>query len=83
MWRCARCGTRNQRTADHCGSCGMPNPFGDGGSTRTMDIPADAARRSRPEPEPEPRPGLPWLTIALAVLGIVLLLLFAVAALSS
>jgi uncharacterized membrane protein YvbJ len=78
MWRCPRCGARNTRDADHCGSCGMPNPFGDGGSTKTIDIPPESTR----PPEPEPSPRLPWIAIALAVLGLLAIVVVAIAILA-
>lgn len=79
MWRCPRCGARNNRAADHCGSCGMPNPFGDGGTTKTIDIPPEST--GPPEPEPSGG-GLPWLTIALAVLGLLAIIAVAIAILT-
>ena len=78
MWRCPRCGSRNSRAAEHCGTCGMPNPFGDGGSTKTIDIPPESGRK----PEPEPSRSLPWLTIGLAVLGLLAIIVLAVAVLA-
>jgi hypothetical protein len=56
----------------------MPNPFGDGGSTETIDIPPESARRS----EPEPSPGLPWVTIAIAVIGVLTIVVLAIAILA-
>ena len=76
MWRCARCGARSSREASHCGRCGMPSPFEDGGETRTIDIPEIA-----PEP-PRQQTSLPWIVIGVAVVLLLALLLIAVAALS-
>lgn len=78
MWRCPRCGTRNTRAVDHCGNCGMPNPFGDGGSTKTIDIPPESTGPS----DPEPSPGLPWVTIAIAVIGVLTIVALAIAILA-
>lgn len=76
MWRCARCGARNSRQVAHCGQCGMPSPFEDGGQTETIDI---------PEIEPEPprrQSSLPWVVIGVAALLLLALLVIAIAALS-
>ena len=78
MWRCPRCGTRNNRVVDHCGNCGMPNPFGDGGSTKTIDIPPESTR----PPEPEAATPLPWVTITIAVIGLLLIIVLAFAILT-
>lgn len=76
MWRCARCGARNSRQAAHCGQCGMPSPFEDGGRTRTIDIPEI-------EPElPRRRSSLPWIIIGVVTLILLALLVVAVVALS-
>ena len=76
MWRCARCGARNSRQVAHCGQCGMPSPFEDGGQTKTIDIPEI-------EPEPEGRPSsLPWVVIGAVTLLLLALLVIAVVALS-
>lgn len=76
MWRCARCGARNSRRVAHCGQCGMPSPFEDGGQTKTIDIPEI-------EPEPERRQSsLPWLVIGAMTLLLLALLAIAVIALS-
>lgn len=73
MWRCARCGTRNNRAVHHCGNCGMPNPFGDGGSTSTVDIPPEAVR----QPEREPSTGLPWVIVSIAVVALLAIVVLA------
>ncbi len=78
MWRCPRCGARNTRAVDHCGDCGMPNPFGDGGSTKTIDIPPESTRPR----EPEPSTGLPWLTIGVAVVVLLAIFVLAIAILA-
>lgn len=77
MWRCARCGARNSREAGHCGQCGMPSPFGDGGQTKTMDIPA-----IEPEPERRSTSSLPWFLVGAVTLLLLALLVIAVVAMS-
>ena len=77
MWRCARCGVRNSRQVAHCGQCGMPNPFGDGGQTNTIDIP-EIGR----EPPRRRSSSLPWMIIGVVTLFLLALLVVAVAALS-
>lgn len=76
MWRCARCGARNNRDVDHCGQCGMPSPFGDGGHTKTIDIPdvepERPARRSSPS----------GVAILVGVVAVVVILLVVVVAVS-
>ena len=77
MWRCARCGARNSRQVTHCGQCGMPSPFEDGGQTKTIDIP-------EVEPEPERRrlpSSLPWVVIGVVTAILLVLLVLAVVAL--
>lgn len=76
MWRCPRCGARNDRAAAHCGQCGMPSPFEDGGTTKTIDVPD-----VRPEP---PRRGasLSWVVVVALALVLLALLLIAVVALA-
>lgn len=76
MWRCARCGARNSRQVAHCGQCGMPSPFEDGGQTETIDIP-----EIEPEP-PRQQSSLPWVVIGVAALLLLALLVIAIAALS-
>lgn len=51
----------------------MPNPFEDGGTTRTMDIPPiESARESRA------RSTLPWAAIAVAAVVLLGILVLAV-----
>lgn len=70
MWRCARCGARNSREDEHCTQCGMPNPFGDGGQTKTMDLPP-----VRVVEDPPPEPPRPWLPILIGV-GVIVVVAF-------
>jgi uncharacterized membrane protein YvbJ len=77
MWRCARCGARNSRQAAHCGQCGMPSPFADGGRTRTIDIP-----EIEPEPPRRQSSSLPWIVVGVVTLILLALLVVAVVALS-
>lgn len=78
MWRCARCGARNSRQAAHCGRCGMPSPFEDGGQTKTIDIP-----EIEPEPERQQQSSsLAWMVIGAVTLILLALLVVAVVALS-
>lgn len=78
MWRCARCGTRNHHAVDHCSNCGMPNPFSDGGPTRTVDIPPESIR----EPEPEKSTAPPWVTISIVGLGLLVISVLVIAILT-
>lgn len=78
MWRCPRCGGRNDRTAAHCGQCGMPNPFEDGGTTRPIDIPGGA-----PDRPSRVRTTLPWAVIAGATVVLLAILVLAVVALTA
>lgn len=78
MWRCPRCGARNDRAVAHCGQCGMPNPFEDGGSTKTIDVP-----EVRTEPPRRRGTSLSWVVVAVLVLALVAVLLIAVVALAS
>lgn len=77
MWRCPRCSARNDRVESHCGQCGMPSPFEDGGHTRTIDVP-----EIRTEP-PRRRVSLSWVVVAAIALVLFALLLIAVVALAS
>lgn len=76
MWRCARCGARNSRQVAHCGQCGMPSPFEDGGQTQTIDIP-----EVEPEPVRQPSTSLPWVIIGVVTVVLVGLLAVAIVAL--
>lgn len=77
MWKCARCGARNDRQAVHCARCGMASPFADDDRTRTIDIPAL-------EPEVPERPAAPvsWIVVAAAVVGVLALLVVALVAIT-
>ena len=77
MWRCARCGARNAREVSHCGECGMPNPFADGGRTQTMDLPP-----VRADDDPQPERSRPWTIVAIVVAVVLLIGLCAVVLLS-
>jgi uncharacterized membrane protein YvbJ len=79
MWRCARCGARNSREAGHCGQCGMPSPFDDGGHTKTIDVPPITTEPSREEPSSP----LPWVIIGVVTVLLLVLLVVAVVALAS
>lgn len=76
MWRCARCAARNSRAAAHCGRCGMPSPFEEGGHTQTIDVP-----EIEPEPPSRPSSSLPWVIIGVATLVVLVLLAVAIVAL--
>lgn len=76
MWSCPRCGQRNDRAVSHCRQCGMPTPFEDGGTTKTIDVPP--AADDRPS---RARATLPWAAIAIAAAALLAILLFAVVAL--
>lgn len=77
MWRCARCGARNDRQAAHCARCGMASPFADDDRTRPIDVPA-------PEPEQPDRhaSSVSWIVVAVAVVGLLALLVVALIALA-
>lgn len=77
MWSCPRCGARNGRDAEHCARCGMPTPLGDGGTTKTMDVPPIDAE----PPVRERRASLPWVAIVVAVVFLLAIALLAVAVL--
>ncbi|CAN5919671.1 hypothetical protein BH23ACT10_BH23ACT10_35400 [soil metagenome] len=78
MWSCPRCGGRNDRAVTHCGKCGMPNPFGDGGSTRNIDIPP-----VEPDRPSRARATLPWAAIAVAAVALLTILVLAVVMLTA
>lgn len=77
MWRCARCGARNERTSAHCTRCGMASPFAEDDRTMTIDIPSTA-----PEPPPRRSTPLPWLIVAAAVVLLLAIVLIALVGLS-
>lgn len=72
MWSCPRCGRRNDRAVTHCGKCGMPSPFEDGGTTMTMDVPP-----IEPDRPSRARATLPWAVIAVVAVVLLGILVFA------
>ncbi len=80
MWSCPRCGARNGRDAEHCAQCGMPSPFHDGGTTKTIDIPQSEAD-ARAE-APRRRVSLPWVAVVGAVVLVLAIVLLAVVVLT-
>lgn len=77
MWRCARCGTRNDRSAGHCQRCGMASPFHGGGHTQPVELAAVEAEETHERRSP------PWAAIVVIVALVVVLVAIGVIAVTA